>query len=101
PRTPPLSGRGEDPLQGDAEVEHQERHHVEVRLTSSDVGNASRVQRDQISVGRVVELRGCAREKIPTGKDGGAVVRGSLQGVSVRRKFGNRERVGLLAAALS
>src|ERR1019366_1849436 len=91
----------ENALQGDREVEHQERLHVYVCLAAPDRGDARRIHGGQIGGGRLIHLRRRVPGKI-AGSDDQRSRRGrAVEHVRMRRNLGDRERVPLLAASLA
>src|SRR3954470_23089134 len=91
----------ENALQRDAEVQHQERLHVQVSLTAANVGDRGRIQRNQVVVGSQIRLLG-SHTRIGSHRNGlHASVAGSVQGVYVSRDLGNREGMRLLPSPLT
>ncbi len=91
----------EDALQRDAEVEREERLHVEMRLASPVVGERARAHRGE--AGRVaVGLRKRTGQEVAGGDGDIRVVRLRRRAcrVHVRGQLANRQRVRLLPAAL-
>src|ERR1041385_5485138 len=79
----------EDALQRDAEVQHEERLHVQVSLVAADVGDGRGVHRRQVVVGRLIKMGRSAGELITGGDDQIAVDRGGVEGVGMRRNLGD------------
>src|SRR3954453_6447012 len=91
----------ENALQRDAEVQHQERLHVEMSLTAADSGDARGIERDQIIVGTEIRLlggdtrEGAHRNGLRAGRARG------IQRVYVGRDLRNGKGMRLLAASLT
>src|SRR5436305_3100819 len=97
-----LSLGWEDALQGDAEVQGQERLHVQVRLTSADVRDHGRRHCHQATGGPedFEAPPGCNRKGVAW-NNGGGIDRRGIGDVDVCRQFRYRQGVRLLAAALT
>src|SRR5690349_1484097 len=79
-----LSLAREDALQGNREVQYQERLHVQVGLTAADVRNGRGVHRHQVLVRRVIPLRVALAHLVAGGDDEVTVHRRGVQGMGVR-----------------
>src|ERR1700686_2647036 len=93
-----LSLTRENALQGDGEVEYQERLHVQVGLTTANGGKRARLHRHQTGRRAIAVVDGA--EKVVVEKQRRSVGVCGLSRVHMRRDLGDREGVGLLAAAL-
>src|ERR1043165_7732740 len=97
----PSGLRGEDALQGDREIDHQEGLHVEMRLAAADIGNRPGAHRSLV-LHWSIEKVGCA---VTEDESAGYLivtrVGRSVQDVRVRGNFADRQRVPLLAATLA